>query len=76
MDLGKFRIWKFGGLVFKKHIIGYLYMKMKQSWQSLISTGMLTCGTEQWFFISSMMTLMMLVSNPISSSESMTASEP
>ena len=51
-------------------------MKVKQSWQSLISAGMLPCGTEQWFFISSVMTLMMLVSNPISSSESMTASEP
>ena len=46
-------------------------MKMKQSSQPLISIGMLPWGIDQWFFISSMMILMMLVSNPISSSESM-----
>ena len=46
-------------------------MKMKQSSQSLISTGMLPCGIDQWLFISSVTTLMMLVCNPISSSESM-----
>ena len=46
-------------------------MKMKQSSQPLISTGMLPWGIDQWFFISSMMILMMLISNPISSSESM-----
>ena len=46
-------------------------MKMKQSSQPLISIGMLPWGIDQWFFISSMMILMMLISNPISSSESM-----
>ena len=46
-------------------------MKMKQSSQPLISTGMLPWGIDQWFFISSMMILMMLISNPISSNESM-----
>ena len=44
---------------------------MKQCSQLLISTGMLPWGIDQWFFISSMMILMMLISNPISSSESM-----
>ena len=42
-------------------------MKMKQCSQLLISTGMLPWGIDQWFFISSMMILMMLISNPISS---------
>ena len=46
-------------------------MKMKHSSQPLISTGMIPWGIDQWFFISSMMILMMLISNPISSSESM-----
>ena len=47
-------------------------MKVKPSSKSLISTGTLPCRTDQWFFIFSMMTLTILISKPISASESMT----